>query len=113
METDLPDPSGYQLVALAPDGAVGGWRTVGAYRDLDSALRGHVEDVLDQLAANDGWLVCCEYLIIGPGPDGQTRVTSAVTEIGADPRSDSVPDPYDEPATRRWLLAAARLPSTP
>lgn len=113
MTTELADPIGYQLVALAPDGAVGGWRRVGSYPDLDSTLRAHVEDVLEQLAANDGWLVCREYLIIGPGPDGRMRATSAVTEIGADPRSDSVPHPYDEPATRRWLLAGASLPATP
>jgi hypothetical protein len=112
MTTALADLTRYQLVALAPDGAVGGWRRVGSYHDLDSTLRAHVEDVLDQLAANDGWLVCREYLIIGPGPDGRMRVTSAVTEIGADPHSDRVPDPYDEPATRRWLLAAASLPAT-
>lgn len=111
MTLDLPAPIAYQLVALAPDGAIGGWRRVGSYPDLDTTLRAHVEDVLEQLAANDGWLVCREYLIIGPGPDGRTRVTSAVTEIGADPSSHRVPDPYDEPTTRRWLLAAASLPT--
>jgi hypothetical protein len=110
MRTGLPPEPSYQLVALAPDGAVGRWRRVGAYRDLDGALRAQVDDVLAQLAANDGWLVTCEHLIIGPGPDGQVRVAGAVTEVGADPGSDHIPAPYDAPETRRWLLAAASLP---
>lgn len=102
----------YQVVALASSGAPGSWRRLGAFPDLDSALRAQVEDVLVQLAANDGWLVTCEHLIIGPGSDGSPRVTSAITEVGADPASDRVPAPYDEVDTRRWLLAAASLPST-
>ena len=102
----------YQLVALASSGGIGGWRRLGAFPDLDSALRAQVEDVLAQLAANDGWLVTCEHLIIGPGPDGTPRVASAITEVGADPASDRVPAPYDEVDTRRWLLAAASLPAT-
>jgi hypothetical protein len=106
--TLLPEVS-YQLVALAPDGAVGGWRRVGSYPDLDSALRAQVDDVVAQLAGNDGWLVTCEHLIIGPGPDGAVRVAGAVTELGADPASDRVPAPYDELDTRRWLLSAACL----
>jgi hypothetical protein len=109
MRTRLPTESGYQLVALAPDGALGRWRRVGGYPDLDSALRAQVDDVLAQLAANDGWLVTCEHLIIGPGPDGQPRIAGAVTEVGADPASDHVPAPYDEADTRRWLLASASL----
>lgn len=109
MRTELPQEAGYQLVALAPDGAVGGWRRVGAYADLDSTLRAQVDDVIAQLAANDGWLITCEHLIIGAGPDGKVRVAGAVTEVGADPASDRIPAPYDEPATRRWLLAAASL----
>lgn len=112
MRIEPANEASYQLVALASDGAVGGWRRLGGYPDLDSTLRAQVEDVLVQLAANDGWLVSCEHLIIGPGPDGQNRVASAVTEVGADPAS-GVPDPYDEPDTRRWLLAASSLSTSP
>lgn len=106
----LPGGRGdFQLVALAPGGAIGGWQRLGDFPDLDSTLRAQVDDVMAQLAANDGWLVTCEYLVIGPGPDGTTRVTSAVSQVGADPSSDRVPAPYDERDTRRWLLAAAGL----
>lgn len=103
---------GYQLVALASGGAIGGWQRLGAFPDLDILLRAQVDDVMAQLAANDGWLITCEYLVIGPGPDGVTRVTSAVSQVGADPSSDRVPAPYDERDTRRWLLAAAGLHPT-
>ena len=109
MHSGLPHDVSYQLVALAPDGAIGGWRRVGSYPDLDSALRAQVDDVVAQLAGNDGWLVTCEHLIIGPGPDGSVRVAGAVTEVGADPGSDRVPAAYDELDTRRWLLSAACL----
>ena len=102
----------FQLIALTPapvGRAAGGWRDLGRYQDQESALRARVEDVLAQLANNDGWLVTAEHLLIGPGSDGQTTVAGHVTQLGADPASDRVPDPYDEPATRRWLLAAYQL----
>lgn len=107
-----PDRS-YQLVALPCPSrraeAPVGWRHVGAYADLETTLRARVDDVMAQLEAADGWLVTCEHLVIGPGPDGATRVASHVTQLGADPASDRVPDPHDGSAARRWLLAAHQL----
>jgi hypothetical protein len=103
----------YQLLAIptaaARDDARGGWRHVGCYHDLETTLRARVDDVMAQLEASDGWLVTCEHLVIGPGPDGATKVASHVTQLGADPARDRVPDPHNGPATRRWLLAAHKL----
>jgi hypothetical protein len=112
----MPDAASndpFQLIALTPMavGRPGGWRDLGRYPDLESALRARVDDVLAQLVNNDGWLITAEHLLIGPGPDGRNVVAGHVTELGADPASDRVPDPYDELATRRWLLAAYRLPA--
>src|SRR4051812_38372351 len=96
----LPATDGsYQLIALArPRSAAPalGWRHLGHYPALDDALRARVTDVLEQLAANDGWLVTVEHLVIGPGPDGPATVLGHITEIGADPAEDRVPDPYNE-----------------
>lgn len=102
----------YQLIALPRGGnrsRKGDWRHLGTHLDLASALRARVEDVLTQLAANDGWLILCEHLVIGPGPDGPATVFGHVTEIGADPAADRVPDPHNEAGARQWLLAAHRL----
>lgn len=101
-----------QLVALAPDGATSRWRDLGSYPDLDSALLARVEDVLAQLAANDGWLLTCEHLVISPGTGDQPNVSSHVTQLGADPASDRIPEPHNEPELRRWLLAASGLQQT-
>lgn len=102
----------YQLIALtharAADRSVG-WRHLGHHPHLEAALRARVEDVLAQLAANDGWLISAEHLIIGAGPDGPATVFGHVTEIGADPASDRIPDPHNEAGARAWLLAAHRL----
>jgi hypothetical protein len=104
----------YQLIALGRPLAgepTLAWRHLGHYPALDEALRGRVDDVLAQLAANDGWLVTVEHLVIGPGPDGPATVLGHITEIGADPAEDRVPDPYDEAGARRWLMAAHDLPT--
>jgi hypothetical protein len=98
-----------RLVALSRDGAAGRWRDLGSYPDLDSALLARVEDVLAQLAANDGWLITCEHLVIGHDAGGVPTVASHVTQLGADPASDAIPAPHNEPETRRWLLAASGL----
>lgn len=103
--TDLP----YVVLALG-DGTPRAWRRVGRYRDLDAAVRARVEDVLAQLEAHDGWLVFTEHLVFGPGPGGPASVFSYATEIGADPSSDRVPEPFNVEGTRRWLLAAHDLP---
>lgn len=100
----------FQLIALStgnPAQAVP--RHLGTHPDLESALRRRVEDVLTQLAANDGWLITAQHLVIGPGPDGTPVVSSHVTEIGADPADERVPDGNNEPAARGWLLAAHGL----
>lgn len=36
-------------------------------------------------------------------------VYCCMTELGADPTSDLVPDPFELDATRSWLLAAHAL----
>jgi hypothetical protein len=113
MDCEHQPRGSYQLIALPCAGrrtaARAGWRHLGAYADLETTLRARVEDVMAQLEAADGWLVTCEHLVIGPGPDGATRVVPHVTQLGADPATDRVPDPHDGPATRRWLLAAHQL----
>ena len=104
-KTDLP----YEVLALG-DGPREAWRRVGRYPHLEAALTARVADVLAQLEANDGWLVFAEHLVIGPGPSGPASVFGYATEVGADPGSSRVPDPFDLEGTRRWLLAAHDLP---
>src|SRR4051794_7301207 len=112
--TQTTDPASdiegeYQLIALNRAGdnePALAWRHLGHYPALDKALRARVDDVLAQLAANDGWLVTVEHLVIGPGADGPATVHGHITELGADPAEDRVPDPYDEAGARRWLMAA-------
>ncbi len=101
----------FQLIALSSANSLEPAvpRHLGSHPDLESALRRRVEDVLAQLAANDGWLITAQHLVIGPGPDGTPLVCSHVCEIGADPAADCVPDPHNEPAARSWLLAAHGL----
>ncbi len=110
----MTDPTApYQLLGLSitrTDASFVGWRKLGRYCDLETAVRARVEDVLQQLAANDGWLINAQHLIIGPGHDGPATVHNYVSEIGADPADDRVPTPHNEPALRRWLLSAHSLP---
>ncbi len=87
------------------------WRLVGRYPGLPLALRARVEDVLALLVINDGWLIRAEHLIVGPGMRGPATVSAYVSEIGADPASDRVPDPFDLEGSRRWLLHAHGLDS--
>ncbi len=109
--TNLTGP--YQLLALTTtrtDASFVAWRTVGRYCDLETAVRARVEDTLQQLAHNDGWLTTAQHLIIGPGHEGPATLHNYITEIGADPADDHVPSPHNEPALRRWLLSAHSLP---
>lgn len=99
----------FQLIALAPGGAAGRWRDLGSYPDLDSALLARVDDVLAQLAGNDGWLVTCEHLVISSGGDATPRVASHVTQLGAEPTGDRIPEPHNALEIRHWLLAASGL----
>lgn len=99
----------YEVIAISSRLAPGSWRSVGHYADLDQAIRARIEDVLAQLLSNDGWLVTSEHLVIGPGIDGPATVHCCMTEIGADPASNRVPDPFNLDATRGWLLAAHGL----
>ncbi|MCW2599479.1 MAG: hypothetical protein JWM02_1308 [Frankiales bacterium] len=99
----------YEVIALSDRFAPGAWRSVGHYPDLDQAVRARIEDVLQQLQGNDGWLVTAEHLVIGPGQDGPATVHCCMTEIGADPASNRIPDPFNLDATRSWLLAAHGL----
>jgi hypothetical protein len=101
----------YQLIALH-DGSTSDqlrWRHLGRYGDLDQAVRARIDDVLAQLAGHDGWRIHVQHLIVGPGPDGPATVHCFVTDLGPDPADDVVPEPHDEPALRRWLLAAHAL----
>jgi len=106
----------YQLIALGRPKAAPptlAWRHLGHYPALDEALQARVDDVLAQLAANDGWLVTVEHLVIGPGADGPATILGHITEIGADPNDDRVPDPYNEAGARRWLMAVHDLHTLP
>ena len=103
----------FQLLALTTVRGAGqpvSWRQLGHHHDLESAVRARVEDVLAQLAANDGWLINAQHLIVGPGADGPSTVHSYVSEVGADPGDDKVPSPHNEAALRHWLLSAHSLP---
>ena len=104
-ETDRP----YEVLAVG-DGPREAWRRVGRYPDLETALIARVQDILTLLEANDGWMVFAEHLVIGPGPAGPVSVYGYATEIGADPTSNRVPDPFNLEGSRRWLLAAHDLP---
>jgi hypothetical protein len=102
----------YQLLALssAPrDRPAAPCRHLGSYVDLEAGVRARVEDVLRQLAANDGWLIQAQHLIIGPGHDGPATVRCYISGVGADPADDQVPSPHNEPALRDWLLSAHSL----
>jgi hypothetical protein len=104
----------YQLLALGSgrrDQQAAPYRDLGRYGDLETVVRARVEDVLRQLAANDGWLVRVQHLIIGPGHDGPATVRSYISGVGADPADDQVPSPHNEPALRDWLLSAHGMPS--
>jgi hypothetical protein len=103
----------YQLLALRicdTEPSVPAWHNLGCFADLETAVRARVENVLQQLAANDGWMITSQHLIIGPGHDGPATPHSYVSQVGADPGDDRVPSPHNEPALRRWLLAAHTLP---
>ena len=97
----------FLLLALHP-GQGAGWHQVGRYQDFASAVAAHVEDVLEQLEANDGWLTTTDHLIVGPGLDGSVAVWPQTTSLGADPSNDRVPDPYDRQVWRGWLEQSHR-----
>lgn len=106
-------PAPYQLLALKvsdTDPSSLAWHSVGCYADLEAAVRARIEHVLQQLAANDGWLITSQHLIIGPGQEGPATPHTYISKVGADPADDRVPSPHNEPALRRWLLAAHALP---
>jgi hypothetical protein len=92
----------FLLLALQPSTRVG-WRIVGRYPDYPSAQRAHVDDVLAQLDGNDGWLLTCEHLLIGPDLDGSIGCWPQLVSVGADPSSDRIPDPYDRAGWQHWL----------
>jgi hypothetical protein len=111
--TDGTAPRPFQLLALTTvrrSGQPVSWRHLGHYPDLETAVRARIEDVLAQLAVNDGWLLNAQHLIIGPGDDGPATLHCYVSEVGADPSDDKVPSPHNEPALRQWLLSAHRFP---
>lgn len=112
-EPSAPRAGNFQLLALTTvrcGGRPVSWRHLGHHPDLESAVRTRIEDVLEQLALNDGWLINAQHLVIGPGVDGPATLHSYVTEVGADPGDDKVPSPHNEPALRQWLLTAHSLP---
>lgn len=92
----------FLVLALQPDADIG-WRVVGRYLDYPSAQRAHVDDVLAQLDGNDGWLITCEHLLIGPDLDGSIGCWAQLVSVGADPSSDRIPDPYDRAGWQQWL----------
>ena len=107
-----PPRGPYHLLALTTvrgGGRSVAWRLLGHHEDLETAVRARIEDVLEQLALNDGWLINSQHLIVGPGVDGPATLHSYVSEVGADPGDDKVPSPHNEPALRHWLLNAHSL----
>jgi hypothetical protein len=92
----------FLVLALQPSATIG-WRVVGRYLDYPSAQRAHVGDVLAQLDGNDGWLLTCEHLLIGPDLDGSIGCWPQLVSVGADPSSDRIPDPYDRAGWQHWL----------
>lgn len=104
-ETELV--AAFLVLAVHP-GEGTGWHLVGRYVDFDAAVAGRIDDVLERLEDNDGWLVTCEHLIVGPDLDGSVRVWPQVASLGADPSSDRIPDPYDREAWRGWLEQSHR-----
>jgi hypothetical protein len=99
-----------QFVVLAPAArAADGWRLVGRYPTYDDAVHACIDDVIAQLEANDGWLITCDHLIVGPGSGGDTGCWPHVSRLGADPGSDRVPAPYDRAAWRSWLVSTHGL----
>jgi hypothetical protein len=102
----------YLLLALTTVRGAGrpvDWRHLGHHADLETAVRARIDDVLEQLARNDGWLINSQHVIVGPGVDGPATVHSYASEVGADPSDDKVPDPHNEAALRHWLLMAHSL----
>src|SRR3954462_12789593 len=102
-------PLPFLVLALLP-GSESGWRTVGRYADYDSAIQAHITDSLDQLDRNDGWLLTCEHLVLGPEDDGSIGCWPQLVSLGADPCSDWVPAPYDRAGWREWLEQSHALP---
>ena len=101
---DIPSEGVPQFLVLAlQSGTAIGWRLVGRYLDYPSAQRAHVHDVLAQLDGNDGWLLTCEHLLIGPDLDGSIGCWPQLVSVGADPSSDRIPDPYDRAGWQQWL----------
>lgn len=100
----------YELISVGPGSLEPRVRrSLGFFADLEQALRARVEDVLAHLAANDGWLVTAEHLIVGPGPMGPVTAHPCFTEIGVDPATLLLPLPGDVESSRAWLLAAHGL----
>lgn len=68
-------------------------------------MRARDEDVLDQLAARDGWYTLIEHVIVGPGLRGWHTVHRHATALGVDPAADRLPNPGDLDDARHWLAA--------
>jgi hypothetical protein len=93
----------YRLLALSDDGPA---RPVGAYPTYEAALLARIDDVIDQLRANDGWWLRIDHLIVGPGVDGADTDHPLCTGLGVDPAMDRVPVEQDLTDARRWLMFA-------
>lgn len=90
----------YQLIRLA---GAGDRQLVGDYDTYSVALRARRDDVIDQLAANDGWWLRVEHIIVGPGVLGATTEHPFCTELGVDPAGGALPTPLDLDDARQWL----------
>ena len=67
-------------------------------------------DIEARLEQNDGWLLTCEHLIVGPDLDGSINCWPYLVSLGADPASDRVPAPYDRDDWKQWLERTHQLP---
>lgn len=108
MLAKVSDDAPYELVALPTDD-VDAPRLLGWYRTYEQALRARDADVLDQLAAREGWYTVVEHAIVGPGLCGPRTVHRVATALGVDPATGLIPGAHDFDDARQWL-ATIRQP---
>lgn len=90
----------YQLIRLS---GVGDRQLIGDYDTYTAALHARRDDVIAQLAANDGWWLRVEHVIVGPGALGTNTEHPFCTELGVDPARGALPTPLDLDDARHWL----------
>ena len=97
------DDAKYELLAVPCGGDGAPQRRIGRHRAYEGALRARDEDVLDQLAARDGWYTLIEHVIVGPGLQGPRTVPQHATALGVDTAADRLPNAEDLDDAAHWL----------